>query len=86
MKSWVLVNDNKGGWKQGKEVGRAGVVGRDGGKCRKLYLNNNKIKRTAGIKKRNLLKNIKKALSCCLRNPQQQLGQQRGRRWGMICS
>ena len=28
------------GWSQGKEVGMAGV----GGKCRQLYLNNNKIK------------------------------------------
>ena len=29
-------------WKQGKEVERTGVVGRGGGKGRKLYLNNNK--------------------------------------------
>ena len=29
------------GWKQGREVGKAGVVGRRGGKGRKLYLNNN---------------------------------------------
>ena len=31
-------------WKQGKEVGRAGVAGRGEGKGRKLYLNNNKKK------------------------------------------
>ena len=30
-----------GGWKQRREVGRAGVVGSDGGKGRKLYWNNN---------------------------------------------
>ena len=30
----------RGVWKQGKEVGRVGVVGRDGGKGRKLYFNN----------------------------------------------
>ena len=34
---------NKGGWRQGKEVGKVGLVGRDGGKGRKLFLNNNKI-------------------------------------------
>ena len=36
------MDDNKGGWKQGREVGRAGVVGRGGGEGRKLYLNKNK--------------------------------------------
>ena len=36
---------NKVGWKQGSEVGTTGVMGRGGGKGRKLYLNNNKIKK-----------------------------------------
>ena len=35
------MDNNKWGWKQGREVGRAGVVRRGGGKGRKLYLNNN---------------------------------------------
>ena len=43
------MDNNKGEWKQGKEVGRAGVVAKDGGKGRKLYLNNSKKK----VKKRN---------------------------------
>ena len=34
------MDNNKGGWKWGREVGRARV----GGKGRKLYLNNNKKK------------------------------------------
>ena len=34
-------NNKGGGWKQEKELGRAGVVERAGGKGRKLYLNNN---------------------------------------------
>ena len=34
----------KGEWDQGREVGMAGVVGSGGGKCRQLYLNNNKNK------------------------------------------
>ena len=36
------MDNNKGEWKQGKEVGKAGVVAKDGGKGRKLYLNNSK--------------------------------------------
>ena len=36
------MDNNKGEWKQGREVGRAGVVGRSGREGRKLYLNNNK--------------------------------------------
>ena len=36
------MDNNKGGQKQGKEVGKVGMVGRGGGKGRKLYLNNNK--------------------------------------------
>ena len=35
------MDNKKGGWKQRREVGRAGVVGSDGGKGRKLYWNNN---------------------------------------------
>ena len=38
-------NNSGGGWKQGREVGMAGVVERGGGKCRQLYLNSNKIKK-----------------------------------------
>ena len=37
--------DNKGGWKWGREAGRAEVVGRGRGKGRKLYLNNNNEKK-----------------------------------------
>ena len=33
------IDKTKWGWNQGEEVGMAGV----GGKCRQLYLNNNKI-------------------------------------------
>ena len=33
----------KGKWNQGREVGMAGMGGMGGGKCRQLYLNNNKI-------------------------------------------
>ena len=37
------MDNNKGEWwKVGMEVGSAGMVGRGGGKGRKLYLNNNK--------------------------------------------
>ena len=32
------MDDNKGGWKQGREVGRARVVGRVGGKRQKTVL------------------------------------------------
>ena len=35
------MDNNKRGWKQGREVGEAEVVGR-GAEGRKLYLNNNK--------------------------------------------
>ena len=38
------MDETKGRWKQGGEVGMAGVVGGVvGDKCRQLYLNNNKI-------------------------------------------
>ena len=38
------MDKTKWGWKQGREVGIAGVGwGVVGGKCRQLYLNNNKI-------------------------------------------
>ena len=40
------IDKTKWGWNQGEEVGMAGV----GGKCRQLYLNNNKIN-----KKNNLI-------------------------------
>ena len=33
------MDKNKSGWKQGTEVGMAGVVGRGGAEGRKLYLN-----------------------------------------------
>ena len=36
------MDNNKGGWKQEKEVGSPGVVGRGGGEVKKLYLNKNK--------------------------------------------
>ena len=36
------MDNNKRVWKQGLEVGRAGVVVMGTGKGRKLYLNNNK--------------------------------------------
>ena len=36
------MDNNKEGWKQGRGVGRAGVVGRGGGKRQKTVLNNNK--------------------------------------------
>ena len=39
------MDKNKGMWKQGREVGMAGVVGRGAGKGRELYLNNNKIQK-----------------------------------------
>ena len=44
------MDNNKGGWKWGREVGRARV----GGKGRKLYLNNNKKKR---VDEKGLFKN-----------------------------
>ena len=36
------MDKTKGAWDQGREVGMAGVWGSGGGKCRQLYLNNNK--------------------------------------------
>ena len=38
--TWTITGEV--GWKQGREVGKVGVVGRGGGNGRKLYLNNNK--------------------------------------------
>ena len=37
------MDKTKAGWKQGREGGIVGVGGSGGGKCRQLYLNNNKI-------------------------------------------
>ena len=37
--TWTIT---RGGQKQGREVGRAGMEGRRGGEGRKLYPNNNK--------------------------------------------
>ena len=37
--TWTITRE---GWKQGREVGRAGWWGGVGGKGRKLYLNSNK--------------------------------------------
>ena len=36
------LDNNKGGWKQVRQARRAEMVGRGGGKSRKLYVNNNK--------------------------------------------
>ena len=36
------MDKTKRGWKQGREVEMAGIGGVVGGKCRQLYLNNNK--------------------------------------------
>ena len=38
------MDNNKGVWKQGRELGRVGVGGGVGGKDRKVYVNNNKKK------------------------------------------
>ena len=35
------MENNKDGWKEGREVGKAGVLAGVGGKGRKVYLNNN---------------------------------------------
>ena len=39
------MDKSKVGWNQGRKVEMPGVVGRGGGEGRKLYLNNNKIKK-----------------------------------------
>ena len=43
------MDKTKWGWDQGREVGISGIGGSGGGKCRQLYLNNNKIKKKETI-------------------------------------